>query len=233
MPGKPRGVTRGMARAALSAFTSSVRALVIANGEPPSAGLARTLRQAAQLVVGADGGADRALALGITVDAVVGDLDSVSEKAREALPAAAFHHRPALDKTDLEKAVAFAIEAGASEVDIIGAGGGRADHALANLSVLLVFRGRARLAMHDDAFAISLVEGTEVIEAEPGTLISLVAIGRCTGLTTTGMRWDLTDYTLGFSPLGIHNEVRDSPATVSVREGDLLLFRGRFLESHA
>ncbi|MCZ7579006.1 MAG: hypothetical protein M5U18_18940 [Dehalococcoidia bacterium] len=47
------------------------------------------------------------------------------------------------------------------------------------------------------------------------------------------MRWDLHDFTLTFSPRGVHNEVADTPATISVRTGDLLLFRGRWVERHA
>ncbi|MCZ2109730.1 MAG: thiamine diphosphokinase [Dehalococcoidia bacterium] len=210
-----------------------MRALVIANGEPCSAALALEIRASAALIVAADGGADRALSLGLEPDAVVGDLDSASPHARKRLPPGRFHHIPRLDMTDLQKAIAFAIERGATEVDVICAGGGRADHALANLSVLATFRGQARVAIHDDNFAISLVDGTEFITAEPGTLISLVAIGECTGITTHGLRWDLRDFTLGFSPLGVHNEIASSPATVTVESGDLLLFHGRWVEKHA
>ena len=64
-------------------------------------------------------------------------------------------------------------------------------------------------------------------------IVSLVALGRCEGVTTRGLRWDLEDYPLVFSPYGVHNELVRSPATVSVREGDLLLFKGRFVEHHA
>lgn len=209
-----------------------MRALVIANGESCSAALAGELRTGAALVVAADGGVDRALALGLEPDAVVGDLDSASPAAREALPPGRFYHAPRLDMTDLQKAIAFAIGHGAAEVDVICAGGGRADHALANLSVLVAFRGQARVAIHDDSFAIRLVDGTETIIAEPGTVVSLVAIGDCTGITTRGLRWDLCDFTLRFSPLGVHNEVASSPATVSVASGDLLLFHGRWVEQH-
>jgi len=209
-----------------------VRALVIANGEPCSAALAAQLRAGAALVVAADGGADKALALGLEPDAIVGDLDSASSAARETLPEERFHHAPRLDMTDLQKSIAFAIERGAREVDVICAGGGRADHALANLSVLVTFRGQARVAIHDDSFAIRLVDGTETITAEPGTVVSLVAIGECTGIATHGLRWDLCDFTLRFSPLGVHNEVATSPATVSVESGDLLLFHGRWVEQH-
>lgn len=209
-----------------------VRALVFANGDPPSLALIDQLHHGAALVVAADGGADKALALGISVDAVVGDLDSVSDAARAAIPPDRFHLVARLDTTDLQKAIAFAIEKGCDTVDVVAAGGGRADHALANLSVITLFRGQARVRIHDDLFEVSLVEGRSVIEAEPGTLISLIAIGPCRGVTTTGMRWDLTEFTLPFGPRGIHNEVAISPATVSVSEGDLLLFRGRWVEKH-
>jgi thiamine pyrophosphokinase len=98
--------------------------------------------------------------------------------------------------------------------------------------MLTLYRGRARIVIADDLFDISLVEGTATIEAEAGTVVSLVALGRCEGVTTRGLRWDLEDHALEFSPLGVHNEVRESPASVSVRSGDLLLFRGRFIEKH-
>jgi thiamine pyrophosphokinase len=207
-----------------------VRALVIAHGDPPSADLLRSLARDA-LVVCADGAIRYALDAGIEAHAVVGDLDSIGETRHILLTTLVVEDRNP-NTTDLQKAVDWAIAAGRTDITIAAAGGGRADHHLANLSMLTLYRGRARIAIADDLFDISLVEGTSTIEAEPGTVISLVAIGRCDGVTTHGLRWDLEDFTLDFSPLGVHNEVRESPATVSVRSGDLLLFRGRFIEKH-
>ena len=209
-----------------------MRALIIANGEPPSAALALGLARAADLIVAADGGADKALALGVIPQAVVGDFDSASSAARASLPPSAFHHVPNLDATDLQKSVEFVIAAGHLVLDVICAGGGRADHALGNLSVLTLFRGRAAITFHDDLFSTSLVEGSATVTGEPGTLISLVAIGRCTGVTTRGLRWDLTGYTLDFSPIGIHNELAEPSATIACASGDLLLFQGNWVEHH-
>ncbi len=189
------------------------------------------LRTQPYFVVAADGGARHALEAGIAIDAVVGDLDSVTDDLRRALPGTAFHEVARLDTTDLEKAIRFCIDAGHTEIDVVCAGGGRADHALANLSVLTGFRG-VRVRIRDEAFTISLVDGSETIEGPPGTLISLVAIGECTGVTTRGLRWDLTGFTLPFSPRGVHNEIAQSPAIVSVESGDLLLFHGQWVERH-
>jgi len=212
-----------------------MRALIFAHGDAPSAGLVASLNRPEDLVVAADAGARHALACGLLPDAVVGDLDSFGADPilPGAIPADRLHRAPALDTTDLEKAVAWAIGQGCTEIEVLGASGGRSDHALANLSVLKRHRGRAAIRIHDELFEISLVHGEASIEGPPGTVISLVAIGPCLGVTTRGLRWPLTDFALEFGPRGVHNEIETSPAAVSVREGDLLLFRGRWIEKHA
>lgn len=221
-----------MTHATAGAFTGGMHALVFAAGEPPSATLAAELRDRATLVIAADSGADRALALDITPDYVVGDLDSLSDDARELLGPERLRQDAIGDRSDIEKAVEFAIAQGATSVDIACAGGGRADHALANLSTLIVFRGQARVALVDDLFTITLVDGVATVDAPVGTVVSLVAPGVCEGVTTTGMRWNLTGFRLPFGSRGIHNEVAEPPATVRHTSGHLFLFEGRWVEHH-
>ena len=207
-------------------------ALVFAHGEAPSPELAKALAARAGLVVAADGGVHRALACGVIPDAVVGDLDSAREVDPSVIPPERFHRSDDVDTTDLQKAVTFCVERGFRRVDVVAAGGGRADHALANLSVIPLFRGIADVRIVDDFFEIRLVDGSVTFDAEPATVVSLVALGACEGVTTHGLRWELTDYPLAFSPRGVHNEVATSPVTVSVEKGDQLLFLGRWAEHH-
>ncbi|MCK9518680.1 MAG: thiamine diphosphokinase [Dehalococcoidia bacterium] len=215
-------------------MASAVRhALVVADGDIPSPSLLAGLAKRAGLVVAADGGAAKALRAGLVVDAVVGDLDSLTEAVRRSIPEQNIHKSFDLNSTDLQKAIEYCLAWGATRIDVTAAGGGRADHALANLSVIPLYRGQADVRVVDDLFEIRLVDGTIEIEAPVGTVVSLVAIGRCEGVTTTGLRWDLTEHTLPFSPRGVHNEVERHPATVAVRNGDLLLFQGRWIEPHA
>lgn len=209
-----------------------MRALVFANGEPPSRDLVAELRKDADLVVAADGGADKAIALGVVPDAVVGDLDSASEASRNVVPGDGFIPAMDPDHTDLQKAVAFALQQGSTEIDVVCAGGGRADHALANLSILALSGEDTVIRIIDDLFEVTRVDSRAVIDAPVGTVVSLVAIGICTGVSTSGLRWELHDRRLAFSPLGVHNEVARTPASVTVTEGLLLLFRGRFVEKH-
>ena len=208
------------------------RALIVANGELPSVELVRALADGAAIVVGADGGGDKALAAGVEPAVVVGDLDSLSPAVRARLGPARCLQIEDPNTTDLEKAVQHCLGLGFTRIDIVAAGGGRADHALGNLSVLVGYAGQAEIHLHDDQFDISRVNGRSTVDAEPGTVVSLMAIGECTGLTTVGLRWDLANVRLRFSPYGIHNEVRARPASVSVASGDLLLFLGRWVEKH-
>ena len=217
---------------AMSAFTMGMRAMVIANGDAPSVELLREIGEAADVVYCADGGLRHALDAGIMPDAVIGDLDSVTEDLRSRAPGVKFHEDRDIDTTDLQKAIHYGRAQGVDAIDIVAAGGGRADHHLANLSVLTLYGRQLRIRIIDDLFEISLVDGEATVDAPAGTVVSLVAMGECTGVTTTGMRWDLVDYPLRFSPYGVHNEIAMRPARVSVATGDLLLFRGRFVERH-
>lgn len=209
-----------------------MRALVFANGEHPPQDLIEEYAAAADLVVAADGGAAIALEAGVIPSAVVGDLDSLPKSARIRFTAAQLHQDTDPERTDLQKAIDYCVEAGATRVDVLAAGGGRADHALANLSVVPLYRGVADIRIVDEWFEIRLVDGMARIERAEGTIVSLVAMGTCTGVTTRGLRWELTDETLSFSPRGVHNEVASQPAMVRVDSGDLLLFEGRRVERH-
>lgn len=208
-----------------------MRALVIAHGEPPSATLLRELAGAAELVVAADGGALVALDAGLMPDWVIGDLDTMDQFPAAPIARERLVRDVNPETTDLEKAIRFAIERGARRVDVAAAGGGRGDHALANLSVLVLF-GEHEVVLHDDLFETRLVRGTMEIRGEPGTVISLIAPGGARGVTTRGLRWELRDEDLPFSPRGVHNELVGAAAEVTVREGALFVFKGRWVEHH-
>ena len=113
--------------------------MVVASGEGPELTLARATR-----VVAADGGLLRARALGLDVDVVVGDLDSVTPEAlaaAEAAGARVVRHPPAKDATDLELALDEAAALGASRVLVVASAEGRLDHLLGLLLLLSLRNG--------------------------------------------------------------------------------------------
>lgn len=85
--------------------------------------------------VAADSGAHLAVSAGIDLAAVIGDMDSISQAARTAIPPARLHHIAEQDSTDFDKALR---NISAPVIVAVGFAGGRIDHELAALHTLLV-----------------------------------------------------------------------------------------------
>jgi thiamine pyrophosphokinase len=183
-------------------------------------------------VVAADSGYERAEQLGLRVDDLVGDLDSIGPEALERAERAGTRvHRHPQDKdaTDLELALELAAEgcalASADRILVVGTSAGRVDHLLALLGAL----GSERLAgvavdavLDDDTVAICR-PGTTVLSAGDGTVVSLLAlVGPARVARTTGLRWPLTDRVLpAMAGLGVSNVVDRAPASLELTAGVL------------
>jgi thiamine pyrophosphokinase len=178
-------------------------------------------------VVAADSGLDRARVLGLRVDHVVGDMDSVSPAALAAATAAGIAERHPEDKdaTDLDLAVDAALAARPGRLVVIGSGGGRLDHLLAMVSLLTSPR-LAGVAVEAalGAARIVVVRSRSRLWAAPGELVSLLAVGGpATGVTTEGLLYPLADDDLpAGSSRGVSNEMVEAPATVGLRAGLLV-----------
>jgi len=206
----------------------SQRALIIANGETPEAGLVRSLLDAGRLVICADGGANAARILGIRPDVIVGDLDSVLPETLTHLRGVAIHEDRDENATDLEKAVVWAIGQACEEITIVGALGRRLDHTVGNLGVLPKFHKQAVIRVVDALGELTYVGRQYEFAARPGDIVSLVPLNRCTGITTTGLRYALRGEALELGTRdGTSNVVVSSPVVVRVERGHLLLYRLR------
>ena len=179
----------------------------------------------ANLIIAADGGADNAAALGLTVDLVIGDLDSVSSAA-VARAGKVERHPEDKDETDLELALGAAVAAGKRSVTVIGTLGGRVDHAVANLLVAAGDRWEnLRIDLRIDGARGWVVRDHVEVVAPIGNVVSLLAVGgRATGVTTTGLAWPLADAEVepGVG-LGLSNRMAAPRAEVVVDDGTLLV----------
>ena len=205
-----------------------MRAAVVFNGEavPEDEALLR----AADLVVAADGGANWIDRLGIRPDLVVGDLDSIDPDLLARLQAAGVtieRHPTEKDATDGELALAAAIRAGASAITIVGALGGRTDHALTNLFLLAnpALDG-IEADVRRGSTTVRLVRPGAAVEGlgQPGDLVSLVPVPEAHGVRTSGLRYPLTDEDLAAgSSRGASNVVMAGPYAVRVQSGALFV----------
>jgi thiamine pyrophosphokinase len=180
-----------------------------------------------KLIIAADGGADRLLKHNITPDFVVGDFDSISDKSATKLEEWLVSNKN-IQKTDLEKAVDYAIEKGATEIQIVGWRGGRIDHTLAALG--LAFNSRINLI--DEQFTVQAVTDSKTIKGAENTLFSLIAMPEAR-VSVTGARWNLQHEKLIMGGRGVHNEIGPTETvTVDCHSGNLLLIQGNFTLPH-
>lgn len=155
----------------------------------------RRARDAAPVIVAADGGADAALAHDAMPCAVIGDFDSISEDARRRIPPGAQHPIADQDSTDFEKCLSHIH---APLIVGLGFSGDRLDHQLACYNGLVrhpwhrcILLGREEL--------VFLAPPALNLPLAPGCPISLFPMGAVEGIAE-GLRWPIGG--LNFAPDG-------------------------------
>jgi thiamine pyrophosphokinase len=200
-------------------------ALILANGKPPSRQLFKKYISSIDIFICADGGANAALRFKSKPDLIIGDLDSVFKETLHKFKKADIKQLRDQNSTDLEKALAAAIKMNCTGIIVLGAIGGRLDHAIGNLSALSKYSRQAKIKFIDDTGEfIPIIHSAKLI-LPTGTLISLLPISRCSGIITKGLKWNLKNDFLQF---GIRestsNVVISSPVTIKVKKGNLVAF---------
>ena len=214
------------------------RVVIIANGTPPEEATVRRWLQPGDgsthvRLICADGGARAALALGLTPEVVVGDLDSLDETMQAQLKAMECRlvvYPAAKDWTDLELALKLAVQEGAAEIVILGALGGRFDQELANTLLLLLPELRhIPTRIVDERQELFVVRDQAEIVGQPGDVVSLIPLGGdVVGIVTEGLLYPLRDEPLLSGPArGVSNVLTEQVARVTLRSGALLIVHSR------
>ena len=182
------------------------------------------------LVIAADSGYDHALAAGIDVDILVGDLDSISSDAlfhAENTAVSIERHDAAKDATDVELSLDRAVASGATTIDLYGGEGGELGHLLGVAALIAADKYRETTIRWHTGSGVAWVVRSDhplSVATAMGAGVSLIPVTDITGVTTTGLVWTLNDETLprGTSR-GLSNETNEPEITVTVRSGVLLV----------
>lgn len=203
-----------------------LRALLIGNGQTPQAEFLKPLAQAADWVLAADGGADRALAAGVTPDAIIGDLDSVSARAKQCVRPENLIFVDNQNNTDLEKALDFLLARGCRHVTLTGFMGGRLDFTLGNFLSVFPYAKKMQLTFAGPGWKIYPVEHARRFACQPGTRVSLIPLKTCRGVTISGLKYPLKNALLPFGKTGrtLSNQTTGKAFTVSLRSGFLFVY---------
>ena len=206
-----------------------MKALILVNGElyKPDVLRSRICAETFDLVLGADAGARYADTLNVSLDAIIGDLDSLSDLEEQGIDNTEFVSYPAeKDETDLELALLYAEKQRADHIVMVGVLGGRMDMTITNMLLLT----RASLSSckievwHGEQTGWVIKPPGEDISGHPGDTVSLIPLGGdASGITTKGLKYSLNDEDLTFGSVrGISNQMEKPSAHVKLSEGLLL-----------
>ena len=171
-----------------------VEAVVLANGEYPTAPLPLQILADAPYVVCCDGGADEYIRNGHTPNLIIGDGDSISEENRKKY--GHLLHRIAEQETnDQTKAVNYLLSQGKRRIAIVGATGKREDHTLGNISLLMDYmRAGADVRTYTDHGIFIPCRNTCTFTCQPGQQVSIINFN-ARKLHGLGLVYPLSDFT--------------------------------------
>jgi thiamine pyrophosphokinase len=206
-----------------------MKTLILVNGElyRPDVLRSRIRAETFNLVLGADRGAHHANTLDVALNAVVGDMDSLTDLERHYIGNPQFISYPTeKNETDLELALLYAKKQGADNIVLVGVMGGRMDMTIGNI-LLITHESLSSCRVevwHGEQTGWVIKPPGEDISGQPGDTVSLIPLsGNALGITTEGLEYPLKDAELAFGSVrGISNLMNKSSAHIKLSYGLLL-----------
>ena len=188
-------------------------------------------------IVAVDAAFSACMELGIHPDLLVGDFDAFGqERIQKYRNDSSFQfdiHQPEKDETDTELAFHDIQNAGYTNVDVVGALGGRIDHEISNIHLLVQAKKKGLTAnYYDEKNRIFILDAEVTSEYEfvrsqlYGKYVSFLPLTeKVKGITLTGFKYPLFKKNISIlenPSLCVSNEVLEEKAVISFDEGILI-----------
>lgn len=175
-------------------FDFQPQAVVIDAGTFPDNEIALRWLEGCERIVCCDGAADRYLASGRNAWRIVGDCDSLSPENMHRY-AGIVRRFPDQETNDQTKAVRYLASKGVKQIVILGATGGREDHTLGNISLLVDYlKEGIEARIYTDYGVFIPVYGDREFHCPEGTQVSIFNFG-ATDMKADGLRYPIRDFT--------------------------------------
>ena len=203
-----------------------MKAVIFVNGEIKDYDFVEGIVSSYDFIIACDGGLRHCHKLNIIPDCIIGDMDSATAEILEKykdVPRIKFP--PEKDFTDLELAIEHVKEAGASHLEILGGFGGRLDHQIANIYVLV--QAKLPVVMRDETTRLIVMEDFCILNRSDGDLVTLLPLtSSVDGIVTEGLKYPLNEESLqmGFAR-GVSNEMTGEIASITLKSGLLLVIQ--------
>ncbi len=199
--------------------------IVIANGELPTNSIILDYIEKSQLVVACDGALNKLAEKNYVVDYAIGDGDSVNTAANQNIKHP-YIHDPDQNTNDLTKAINFLKSKyqGDLPIIIIGASGGREDHTIANIALLLKYATFFPniIMLSDYGFFSVLPLGKSTALTIPGQQISFFSLTSGGIVSSKELKWPLVNFEFDYLYSGTLNQATATSLTITTNQSVLL-----------
>lgn len=195
-------------------------AVIVANGEFPSASVMHRWIDRAPLVISLDGAANRLLQLGYRPHLIIGDGDSIQPGLTERY-GVEFLKVDEQETNDLSKAVRYLRKRGCRRLMMLGITGRRDDHTLGNISLLVYYlQMDIKAVAATDWGTFIPCRGNALLKTTKGQQVSLFNF-RATGIKSNDLVYPPYDTTMLWQ--GTLNEATSDRLSIQA-EGDYLVY---------
>jgi len=202
----------------------SKKTVIFANGAVPDHAVPLMVLSEAERIICCDGAVDKLVQLGYAPDLIVGDMDSISDLARQR-----FEDRIVeisdQGRNDLTKALKLCLQHDWCDIVVTGATGRRVDHTLGNLSLLVDFARQLDLVLLDDNGIFFPLLDSGGFATEPGQQISIFSFDPEAAISSQGLKYPLNGIKLNRWWQATLNEAQAALVQLWFDGGPLLVFR--------
>ncbi len=202
------------------------RGVLFIGGMGPNKGLVHSLITDDDVICAADSGLDAALSHGIRPNAVVGDMDSISDHAvlNDFSPDAVVKYEKDKDCSDTEIGIAWLQRHSCRPILMLGGGEGRLDHTLA---LLKIFESEtAPDYWYTAREAIRWLRESTVFFGKRGDMVSFYPLGHGPWkIASRGLRWEINDVPWERGAMSLSNRISRDRVELEVFAGSFLLIR--------
>lgn len=197
--------------------------IIFANGEPSTDWHTHKLLQNAHCIVCCDGAVQKLLKLGYEPHIIIGDCDSITPELKE-------HYQNIIirngdeEYNDLQKALRYVISLGKQKVAILGGGGYRDDHALANLSIAALYSQQIDILMITQYGIFVPIQKTTQFLTTPGQQVSIFSFDNSATFTFHGLRYPVKNRKFQYLWEGSLNEAIDKNIVIECTGGNAMIY---------
>lgn len=176
-------------------------------------------------IISVDGGAKHLEPLGLKPNLLIGDFDSIDLELlnKYKKDAKIDSYNPEKDETDSELAFVKVEELKPEIVHVVGFLGGRMDHTLNNVLLLVRYKN-INIQLIDEKNIAFYCNKSCKIQKREGYYLSLLVLSDIEGLNLSGVKYPLIDKSIEFpSSLTISNQIVDNEAFIEYSEGELIV----------